>query len=69
MMLNYSIGSESPVKVSQLLSAVLKTIDLEVAVAGPMANGDVLPAFSARLDSVDRAGRGLDRVGGVIGNA
>ena len=38
--------TESPVKVSQLLTAVLETIDKEVAVAGPMANGDVLQALA-----------------------
>ena len=38
--------TESPVKLSQLLTAVLETIDKEVAVAGPMANGDVLQALA-----------------------
>ena len=38
--------TESPVKVSQLLTAVLEAIDKEMAVAGPMANGDVLQALA-----------------------
>ena len=38
--------TDSPVKVSQLLTAVLETIDKEVAMAGPMANGDVLQALA-----------------------
>ena len=38
--------TESPAKVSQLLTAILKTINKEVAVAGPMANGDVLQAVA-----------------------
>ena len=38
--------TESPVKVSQLLTAVLETIDKEVTVTGPLANGDVLQALA-----------------------
>ena len=38
--------TESPVKVSQLLTVVLETIDKEMAVTGPMANGDVLQALA-----------------------
>ena len=38
--------TDSPVKVSQLLTAVLEIIDKEVTVAGPMANGDVLQALA-----------------------
>ena len=38
--------TESPMKVSQLLTAVLETIDREVTVTGPMANGDVLQALA-----------------------
>ena len=38
--------TESPVNVNQLLTAILETINKEVAVAGPMANGDVLQALA-----------------------
>ena len=41
--------TESPVNVNQLLTAILETINKEVAVAGPMANGDVLQALAMAI--------------------
>ena len=39
----------SPMQVSQLLSAVLATLDREIKVIGPVGNGDLLQALSMAL--------------------
>ncbi len=41
--------TESPVRVAQVLSAVLETIDREVAVSRGTANGDILQAVAMAL--------------------
>ena len=41
--------TESPVNVNQLLTTILETINKEVALAGPMANGDVLQALAMAI--------------------
>ena len=38
-----------PIKVEQLISVMLKTIDDELAVTGPTSNGDVLQAVAMTL--------------------
>ena len=38
-----------PIKVEQLISVMLKTIDDEIAVTGPTSNGDVLQAVAMTL--------------------
>ena len=39
----------SPMQVSQLLSAVLQTLDREIRVLGPVGNGDLLQALAMAL--------------------
>ena len=41
--------TESPVNVNQLLTTILETINKEVALAGPMANGDVLQSLAMAI--------------------
>ena len=41
--------TEDPVKVHQLLSAILSRIDTELSVLGPSSNGDVLQAVAMAL--------------------
>ena len=41
--------TENPVKVHQLLSAILSKIDTELSVLGPSSNGDVLQAMAMAL--------------------
>ena len=41
--------TEDPVKVHQLLSAILSQIDTELSVLGPSSNGDVLQAMAMAL--------------------
>ena len=38
-----------PIKVEQLITVMLKTIDDEIAVTGPTSNGDVLQAVAMTL--------------------
>ncbi len=39
----------SPVRVSQLVTVLLDTIDRDIAVAGEISNGDVLQAFAMAM--------------------
>ena len=41
--------TEDPIKVHQLLSAILENIDTELSVIGPSSNGDVLQAVAMAL--------------------
>ena len=38
-----------PIKVEQLITVLLKTIDDEIAVTGPTSNGDILQAIAMTL--------------------
>ena len=43
------IETGDPIKVEQLITVMLKTIDDEIAVTGPTSNGDVLQAVAMTL--------------------
>lgn len=42
-------ATESPMRASQILSAVLEAIDRDIAVCGETANGDVLQALAMAM--------------------
>jgi hypothetical protein len=57
----------SPVQVSNLLSALLETLDREIGQLGDVGNGDVLQALAMALVVRTRMlGPGSDRIDGLV---